>query len=279
MQVKLFRLFAIAGAATAILFGTATRASATFTFTTNFTDTEYGAKGDIFLDSVVLDSTQELVEDFSFVNGAYIVANDEYTGGNSGAASADIGDNATTGTKMEAATVDAIVANLGNNNLNNIIDTEDSGSFQIDLSFEYNIDNLLIWERGNDNDTWGAGNSDLAVQAVDAEGNLLGNYLKITRDQWKNAGYSINTQEIGNTQEVGSLGVNILEDLGVAGGVNRVRFFSESSFRGPDWKFVGTDATRLEEETQAVPEPGALVGLGAVAGIVLLSKRATRQFS
>ena len=266
---------AIAGTASAILLGTATSARATFTFTTNFTNVGHATKGDIFLDSVVIDDTQEFIDDFSFVNGAIIVANDEYTGGNTGAASADMGDYATTGVKVEAATPEAIVANLGNNNLNNIIDTEDSGSFQIDLTFAHMIDNLLVWERGNDRDAWGAGNSDLAVQAIDADGNLIGNYLKINRNQWMNAGFSINTKEIRGNQEVGSLGVNIREDLGISGGTNRVRFFSEAGFRGPDWKFVGTDATRFEAEPRDIPEPGMLLGLGAIAGAVLLKQRHT----
>ena len=250
-----------------------------FTFETNNFDTNplsvSDAKNDIFLESVnVLDAdgnVTETITDFSYVNSAKVVQNDNYSGGNSGAASADIGDNATTGVKAEDATAADIVANLGNNNLNNIIDTEDRGSFQLDLGFDKVIDNLLIWERGNDRDAWGAGNSDLAVQAVDNAGNLIGNLLKVTRGQWKNAGFYIDTQEIGGAQEVGAFGINVAQDLGVEGGVSSLRFFSEKSFNGPDWKFVGTDAAR--GDVADVPEPAFILGLGMLGSALMMQKR------
>ncbi|NER78364.1 MAG: PEP-CTERM sorting domain-containing protein [Leptolyngbya sp. SIO1D8] len=250
-----------------------------FLFETNDFDTNplsrSDAEHDIFLESIkVLDNDGGILEtitDFSYVQSAEIVHNDEFTGGNSGAASTDTGDQATTGTQVENATAADIAENLGNNNLNNIIDTEDKGSFEIDLHFDKVIDNLLVWERGNDRDTWGAGNSDLAIQALDGDGNLIGNYLKISRDQWKNAGFYIDTKEIGRSQEVGSLGVNIAQDLGVEDGVMSLRFFSESSFNGPDWKFVGTDAVR--GDVADVPEPAFILGLGALGSALMMRKR------
>ena len=244
-----------------------------FSFVTNDFDanplTDSSAfKGDIFLESIkVLDDeggVAEIISDFSYISSASIVSNDEFSGGNTGAASADIGDDATTGVKVEDATSSDIAMNLGTNNLNNIIDTEDSGSFQIDLYFEKLIDNLLVWERGK--------NSRLGVQALDSEGNLVGERLTLNSKDWDSANFKIDTQEIGSAQKVGSLGINVLEDLGVEGGVSSVRFFSESNFNGPDWKFVGTDANRAQEP-EDIPEPALALGLGIFGSILMLKKR------
>ena len=251
----------ITGAASAVLLAAAGSANA-FTFTTEYSGS--AGKGDAFLESVTLESG-EVVTDFSYISGASVVYNDEYSGGNTGAASADKGDEATTGFAKEDLTAAELAANLGTNNLNNIVDTEDDGSFQLDLSFSKAMDNLLIWERGM--------NSDLGIQALDSAGNLIGSYLKIDRSQWTYAGFGIDTTEIGNTQKVGSFGVNFVSDLGVDGPVSRVRFFSESQFNGPDWKFVGTDVERPSQ----VPEPGLLLGLGLLSGLAAVKRGISHQ--
>lgn len=248
--------WAVAAGAASIAMMTFPGTAQAFTFTTNFEGS--AGQEDAFLRSVVLD-TGETIEAFSYIERATIVQNDEYVGGNSGAASADKGDKATTGISQESVTAEQIALNLGTSNLNNIIDTEDSGSFQIDLHFAKAMDNLLIWERGM--------NSDLAVQALDAEGKLVGNYFKINRTDWFDAGFSIDTLEISGAQAVGSLGINFASDLGVEGAISSVRFFSESSFNGPDWKFVGTDSAR------DIPEAGMVMGLGVLVGAALLKQR------
>lgn len=247
-----------------------------FSFTTNFEGQD--PKGDIWLQSIELEDGT-LIEEFSFINKAKIVANDQYNGGNSGAASADIGDNATTGVKVEDPTLEDLVTNLNNNNLNNIVDTEGGGAFQIDLFFDNPVDNILIWERGN-----GYGNSQLDVQALDADGNLVGNRVEADFRQLGQeyfAGYGINTQEIGGTQQVASLGVT-MADLGVETlAITSFRFFSESSYRGPDWKIAGTNATRPggpisvtpNEDPTEVPEPGTILGLVAIGGVIAASRR------
>lgn len=116
-------------------------------------------------------------------------------------------------------------------------------------------------------------NSKIGIQAVDAFGQLVGNRLVIEKNMWFNAGYSIDTSEIGSAQKVGSLGINILADLGVeSGAVETIRFFSDGkAFNGPDWKFVGTDSTRNEAES--VPEPALALGLGVFGSILMLKKR------
>lgn len=227
-------------------------------------ETEYllndSPTGDILLESVKIGN--EIVQDFSFVSGVNIVENDPFLGSNTGAASADIGDTATTGVVVEDATASDILTNLSNNNLNNIVDTEDTGSFIIDLTFGKTIDNLLIWERGK--------NSSLGIQAIDFDGNLIGDRQVITRDMWFKTDFRIDTTEINGSQKVGALGINIAEDLGVdSGNVGTIRFFSESNFNGPDWKFVGTDSTR----SASVPEPAFVLGLGLLGGVFVTQKR------
>ena len=250
-----------------------------FTFTTNFEGED--PKGDIWLQSIELEDGT-IIEEFSFISSARIVANDEYTGGNSGAASADIGDNATTGIKVEDAAPEDLVENLNNNNLNNIIDTEDRGAFQLDFFFDGDIDNLLVWERGR--------NSALAVQALDVNGELVGDRVVVDFRQLNggdySAGYSIDTQEIGGSQPVGAFGLTMADLLGpdlTATAIDGFRFFSDgSSFNGPDWKIAGTKADREggpeviilpNEDPTEVPEPGTILGLMAIGGVIAASRR------
>ncbi|MDB9527721.1 PEP-CTERM sorting domain-containing protein [Oscillatoria sp. CS-180] len=247
-------LLTLGGNAKALDFG--------FEFTTTLS--EYNSPtGNVLLESVQIGD--EVVSDFSYINAAEIIYNDPFLNGNTGAASADTGDDVTDGVRAEDATAADVVANLGTNNLNHIIDTEDNGTFVIDLQFSKTIDNLLIWERGR--------NSKLGVQAVDANGNLIGERRVIGKNMWSDAGYSIDTHEIGGAQAVGSLGINISEDLGIESGqAETIRFFSESSFNGPDWKFVGTNANR-GIDAESVPEPALAVGITIFGSLLMFRKR------
>ncbi|MDY7013360.1 MAG: exosortase-dependent surface protein XDP2, partial [Cyanobacteriota bacterium] len=202
-----------------------------FRFTTNYTAALSGddkAKGDIWLKSVTLENG-EVISDFAVVKSAKIVSNDLYTGGNTGAASADLGDKATVGLKKENVGEAGVVAALGNLNLNSIIDTEDSGSFAMNLFFDTALDNLFVWERGM--------NSKLKVQALDANGNAIGTQLFINSNDakqnngqgangWSYAGYDIDTQEIYGAQQVASLGIS-MADFGLDAPIMGVRFISE----------------------------------------------------
>ncbi len=235
-----------------------------FSFQTNYTASLSGSKaskGDIFLNSVTLTKGQ-VVSNFSLINAVNIVYNDLYTGGNTGAASADIGDLATTGIKQELLTNEGAKAVLNNLNLNNIIDTEDTGKFTLDLHFDKAVDNIFLWERGM--------NSKLDIQALDANGNAMGNLLKLANSgNWNYAGFSIDTQEISGAQPVGSIGLS-LADFGLSGGLIRsVRVISEGkSYNGPDFKLVGSAAAQAK-----VPEPSTLLGLGAVVAGALVTRR------
>ncbi|KDR58811.1 exosortase-dependent surface protein XDP2, partial [Limnospira platensis] len=160
-----------------------------FSFQTNLLNEDYNPRGDVWLNSVEVNGN--IFSNFAFVDRADILYNDPYTGGNTGAASSDMGPLATVGRSVEDPTNEDIVASLGNNNLNSIIDGEDRGSFAINVWFDRRVDNLFLWERGM--------NSAVTVQAIDGRGNSLGNTFTITKDRWDNAGFRINTMEIANT--------------------------------------------------------------------------------
>lgn len=226
-------------------------------FKTHFTGDS--PKGNIFLDAIEYDGL--LRSDFSLVERANIVSNDLWAGGNTGAASADLGDNATIGLKQERVTNEGVVAALGNLNLTSIIDTEDRGNFAIDLFFDDMVDTVAFWERGM--------NSRLDVQALDADGNLTGNLVKLGRSStWDDAGFRINTQEIRRSQRVASTGLG-LSDFGVSGAIAGIRVLSYTGYNGPDWKVVGLS------EAEAVPEPAALGGLALLIGGLVSTRRRT----
>lgn len=258
LTAKLGMAATVAGVAA--IFG-ATSAQA-FQFKTNYTGE--APKGDIWLESVEFGGN--VYTEFSLVNNAKIVSNDVFTGGNTGAASADKGDNTTTGVKVEKATESSIVENLNNLNLNNIIDTEDSGSFAINLFFDQAVDNVLLWERGD-----GSGNSALGLQAIDAAGNLLGEKFVVDFRQLDNsyyAGYSIDTLEIGGAQTVGSFGLS-LANLGVDGPIVGVQATSVKGYDGPDWKVMGTTTPGAV----GTPEPFSMIGSALALGGAAIVKR------
>lgn len=237
--------------------GLATSAQA-FSFTTNYTADLLGsnaAKGNIWLNSVTFGETT--VSNFGLVNQVNILKNDVWSGGNTGAASADKGDLAD-GLVQELLTPEGAVKALGNTNLNNIIDGEDRGAFSMNVWFDKAVDNLFFWERGR--------NSAMEIQAIDKLGNSIGNLLTIDSRNWNDAGFKIDTMEIGSAQTVGSLGVS-LADLGLSSAIAGVRVSAQgtSFFNGPDWKVVGSAAS--------VPEPGMVMGLGAIASGLLVSNR------
>jgi PEP-CTERM motif len=191
---------------------------------------------------------------------------------NSGAASTDKGHKASSPmavSGMSNPTGEEVAAFVGNNNLSNIIDTEDDGSFAMDLFFGSEIrkdgtglDNLFFFERGK--------NSDLNVQAIDKNGNVIGNLVKLMRGDQQDAGYSISTTEIGNAvQAVGTWGLSLAElDVASLSGI-RVSGYG-SSFNGADWKVVGRAG---EFSSTAVPEPGTILALGVVGGLGFLQRR------
>lgn len=232
-------------------------------FVSNITYTN--PESDVTLNSITQNGTT--FNNFSFVDSAIIRHNTPLTADhNSGAASTDRGDNVfTPQLPEETPAAEAIAAFLGTDNLNNIVDTEDLGSFTIDVFFDSEIvqdnsglDSLFFWERGM--------NSDLGIQALDADGNVIGNFKKITETRTASnyAGFNINTSEINEPQGVGSWGVN-LSELGISR-LSGLRLSADETFNGPDFKLIARNPTR-------VPEPTTILGLGAVAGMTFLRRR------
>lgn len=235
-----------------------------FSFQTSFTPSltgEDAAKGDIILNSVTLDDGT-VIDDFVLIDLAKIVFNDPFTGGSTGAASSDIGDKATTGLKQEDVTPEGIRSVLSNNNLDNIIDTEEKGSFVIDLFFKRTVDNIFVWERGM--------NSRLNLQGLSSDGNLIGKLLELNSADFDYAGFDIDTKEIGQAQRVGSIGIS-LADLNLTDPIEALRVSSlGKAFNGPDFKIIGSAA---EPDVTPVPEPSLLLGLGAVVAGALATRR------
>jgi hypothetical protein len=263
MKTKLFASFATALALTGVFASSAQAVG--FSFTTNYTADLTGGdkwKGNIWLDSVEFGG--QTISEFSVIQGATIVTNDVWAGGNSGAASADMGDLATVGLSQELLTEAGAVQALGNLNLNSIIDTEDSGNFAIDVMFDKAVDNILVFERGQ--------NSQLDIQAIDFKGNLIGNLVNLPRsNNWFDAGYSIDTKEIGGAQAVASIGLSLLDfGLDSKESIFGYRMISQGGlYNGPDWKILGT----TDPTPASVPEPTAVIGLGLVAGSFVASRR------
>ncbi|MEG4852566.1 PEP-CTERM sorting domain-containing protein [Microcoleus sp. B5-D4] len=258
-----------------------------FNFTTNLTTSGVpDAKSDIWLKSVTYGG--KTTSDFAFVNAVKIINNTPIKSGldpkkqtsnpedktknndNSGAASTDKGDKASSpivnGQAVDVSgiknpTGGEMAAYLGNNNLNNIIDTEDAGSFKLNLSFTKAVGNLFFWERGM--------NSTIRVQALDAMGNTIGKLLNLNSGSWGQAGYSINTQEIDTTHKVGAWGVS-LADLGVSGPIGAIQVSTLGSpDNGPDFKVIG--------ETEATPEPLTMLAAGAAVSFGAMFKKQRAQ--
>ena len=247
---------------------------------------------DIYLKSITQNDIK--ISDFSFVKRVSIGSNDEYNGGNTGAASTDKGDNVAgpdTSERLTAGYQDdekTVAKFVGNRNLNKIIDTEKNGSFAIDFFFDSDIrannqgvDSFFIWERGikkdKDTDEY-IGNSDLAVQAIDAAGNILGDVLKLSREEQHYTGFAIKTLEIKKAQKVGSWGVSF-EDLvsnNRITSISGIRVISESDFNGPDYKLVAYTPTSKDFIKASVPEPGTIIGLGSVAALAFVRRRKSK---
>lgn len=241
-----------------------------FTFKTNYSlDSTLSGnnqwRGDILLNSVEYGGNT--YSDFALVNSVNILQNDNWTGGNSGAASADQGKFVTNGLSQERLTNAGAVTALGNNNLGSIIDGEDRGAFSMNLFFDKGVQDILVWERGL--------NSAMDIQAIDVSGNAIGNLLHLAQGNFANAGYRLGTKEIGNNiQSVGSVGVTLAQ-LGVTdSAIFGLRVSAKKSYNGPDWKIVGVAA---EKPTTNTPEPFSMIG-GAIAlgGAALMKRRAAK---
>jgi hypothetical protein len=199
-------------------------------------------KGDIRLDSIKKGS--QTYTDFRYVTGATVVINNSLLG----PGSSDHGDQTPQdpfliqGPVVEQPTAADVVASLGNNNLNSIIDTEGNfGTSIFDVYFSKASNIFAFWERGM--------NSSLSVTAIlsGTPGNstvTLGDSITINDSDWVSTGIFINTTEHTSPQELGTYG--LMFDQKVIG----LRLQGAPNLDGPDYKLV------------AVPEPLTMLGAG-----------------
>ena len=101
------------------------------------------------------------------------------------------------------------------------------------------------------------------LQGLDAKGNLIGSQFKITRNMWNNAGYAIDTMEIGSAQKVGSFGLSTGNSL-----ISGLRIITDST--GADFKVI---AASTKSASTKVPEPTTLLGLAAVGAIAMRRRK------
>jgi PEP-CTERM motif len=119
---------------------------------------------------------------------------------------------------------------------------------------------LYLFERGGAmGSSARAGNSNLKVQALDAKGNLIGSQFTIGASMWNNAGYAIDTMEIGSAQKVGSFGLSSKN-----GAIAGLRLITDST--GADFKVIASSSTK-------VPEPTALLGMAAIGSALAVRRR------
>lgn len=279
----------LAGGMLALFTQPATAASL-FSFGTDFSHPGTGAanpcpsqrKCDIALNRVAVGNEYLGVGQLLRVTDAAILSN--YTGG----ASLDRGDWATGtsqylqqeasfGVKPQFNTSSdelGIVETLGNQqqpifNLNNMINTEDSGQriasaedgvFTVDLLFGSgaSFDTLLFWERGKD--------SDLRLKPIyEVAGNQatsVGEEIAISAVQWDSAGYSTDTAESNGAEAVGSKGVYF------GSLIQGVRVMTSKELAAADFKVAAAKTGK-----RTVPEPGTVAGTLLAGALMLASRR------
>jgi hypothetical protein len=234
-----------------------------FSFKTNSTYQVGQEKNDIFLKSVVKNG--QTITQFNTVNSANIRQQNSTTvnGATIGLMSTNCGDNVANCVSAELPSNSQVVGALGNLNLNKIIDTEEFlGAAILDVFFQKPSDSFYLFERGGAmGSSARAGNSDLKVQAIDAQGRLLGETFTIGRNMWSNAGYAIDTREIGSAQKVGSFGLSSKN-----GAIAGLRLTTNST--GADFKVIASSSVSTK-----VPEPATLLGFAAIGGALAVRRR------
>jgi len=146
----------------------------------------------------------------------------------------------------------------GYKNMSYIIDGEDTAAWTLDLLFTHNTllsadnDNktveLALLERG--------GNSDLRITGIRDDGSLTSSIMYM-RNTSGRTGWTLNTLEIGDNQNVVGVGISLDSSWTNLKGF---RFEATNGMAGPDLVAVGVG------QTFNIPAPGslALVGLGGL---------------
>lgn len=187
--------------------------------------------------------------------------------GNNISGNPDRGDTTTAFSVNGSGRLNEVFSN-SNKNLNWIIDGEDNGFYSLDMIYgggkfiEVNPTQtqLFLLERG--------GNSKIRIHGIRMDGSETAGFVldRLSTLQGTNAGFQIDTREIGSAQNVHGVGLKLDWNGLVAGEkLKGFRFYALDGYRGPD--LVGVAST------EAVPEPGTLLALGAGASALIARRR------
>lgn len=265
-------LFALAGPAhatafTSFAFDSAVSTSGAF----GGVNGAYG-NGDVRLDAIAFNGLTLGPPGLQTVSSATIVLDDgvdRANGGHNLAAGHGLNSVADAWAGQGPATVTPtgadLTAALANLNLSSIVVTrENPGLAVLDVSFATPTNTFFVWERG--------GNSDLLVQALDAQDQVTGSFT-IQRANYTATGIVVTTDNgafLNNGQALGSIGFQ------TDTAVSKLRLVSLQSdvvqFNGPDYKVLASAGA-----LPAVPEPTSLLlALCGLVGVVLWRRQGHR---
>lgn len=261
--------------------GSASAAINTYAVTSAGTSTTLFASGDRRLNTLAFSGSSTLMTNADFVRftGGKLVSNkgpfgwnqlgdrDMSTAGNATDGNPDRADLSTplTGEASSKGAISEVFgSSLGYKNLSWIVDGEDSGAYTLDL-FLNNVSaftpdsnastvELAVLERG--------GNSDFSIAGITGftlSGDpILTAAYHVLRSQTGYAGWTLDTLEIADAQNVNGVGLSLPHEWGQVLGV---RISAVSSDNGPDIVAVGM-----------IPSPGA-VSLAGAAGLLAAGRR------
>ena len=168
------------------------------------------------------------------------------------------------------------------------IDPGESASFTIDLdgsaasSRYFSYASMVI----PSNDFFIANGNPLAHRIFDDSGNFIGADFTVSGSQVLDGGTEVNDELAANTAFFGQSApdTGVVEGGGVtsaAGFISGGRILSEPRFANADFTADGFNVARfrvelIEEEAASVPEPGIVLGLLAMGGL-MLGRRRTQQ--
>ncbi|MEH2085251.1 exosortase-dependent surface protein XDP2 [Nostoc sp.] len=236
---------------------------------------------DIRLDSV--EFSGRTINSFEVVTAAEILRNDTYTlpdGNVYGVLNSGRGPNTPDdallpeGPSKPNPTAQDIVDSLGNLNLNSILVTrENADTASIEVSFANPVNTFLFWERGGTAGGSVAGDSDLLVEALGENNEVIATY-KILKQNYTKADYNISSQVFpilnNGPFNIGSIGISLdgitTQRLRLTSSNNNGLIPGIPNDNGPDFKVIAATV-------KVVPESSTIMGALLVGGLGIIFKR------